>query len=450
MYRASLALVIPFICAATASAVTPLFQHAGNANPTSEGWSTDFSGTAITTGATSVGGAGEFNDTENAWRINDNSTTGRGIYFRDVAGLEYLDARSGGWQLDGRMKSTDTTTNASLVSKQFRYLDEGIPSGGEMQYRVSLTTNASGQSIVNLTGTATTVNVGTGYHDYSLRFNPVTQVASLHIDGAVGPALTSSGALINPSAFATSQVNFGSPSTAETGAANYALVRFSTQGVNTILAGYGFDGGSAASLDINAQSVASSMTAGAGLPTAGFSSATTTAFVPASGTPGSAATALSSNAYFSFTVTPNTQQMLNLNSLFAELGVNTSAGFSQSYTGDWFVRSSIDGFSANLATATASVTGFTDVDGDAVGDMNLIPVLIDLSAAQFQGLLNPVEFRFYISDNSAVTGAFVRMDNVVLRGTALTIPEPNTLTIWGLVAGFSTAWIVWRRRASNR
>lgn len=112
--------------------------------------------------------------------------------------------------------------------------------------------------------------------------------------------------------------------------------------------------------------------------------------------------------YFSFTVTPNPGNFLDLTSL----DFDAARGGNATPRG-WVVRSSVDNFGANL--------GSSDVDTVRT---TLTPYSVDLSGSQFDNLTSPVEFRIYTySPNDGLT---VEYDNFELRGAVLvTVPEPS-------------------------
>lgn len=130
-----------------------------------------------------------------------------------------------------------------------------------------------------------------------------------------------------------------------------------------------------------------------------------TTFTAVGGTP---ALAITNNAYFNFTVTANAGYVLNLTSLNFD-AMRGGAGTPRGYV----VRSSVDGFSANLAQSdigTARPT-FTNVN-------------VDLSAAAFQNLPT-ITFRIY-SYSSATTSS-VDFDSFTVNGTA---QSPASTYLW--------------------
>jgi hypothetical protein len=72
----------------------------------------------------------------------------------------------------------------------------------------------------------------------------------------------------------------------------------------------------------------------------------------------------------------------------------------------------------------------------------LSPISVPLTAAQFQGLTNPVEFRIYIS--TPATGQSLEFDNFTVTGTVTPVPEPAGILLIAAGAGW---WVRRRRRA---
>jgi len=185
------------------------------------------------------------------------------------------------------------------------------------------------------------------------------------------------------------------------------------------IAEYTFDSGSPASTDLDTDSVAADfIAAGAGF---NFSGSTGTAYVFGNNTPGDAATAVTNDAYFSFSVTPNSS--FSLDSLdFDMYGNSTNENISGSAELTFFIRSSVDNYASTISGAT-----FTQAYDNTTA---ALPVSrnVDLSGASFQGLTDEVTFRIYIYDTSNSTDRVARVDNVYLT----TVPEPGA---FALIAG---------------
>ncbi len=200
------------------------------------------------------------------------------------------------------------------------------------------------------------------------------------------------------------------------------------------LALYPFTGSSLNSTDTDPNSTAGPFTVGPG-----FTGGTT--FVQ-SGTPSPSIavftastdgtdqlTAVTAQDYFSFTISPNSGFSLNLDTLTFDTSTS-------SINANYFVRSSVDAFTSNLAS-------FLHNEGTS-----FIPRTANVSGASFDSLTLPTEFRFYIFDGSTSTTANARLDSVTLTGTtsAVTaVPEPGTVTLM-LLGGLAGAGGAARKR----
>ena len=145
----------------------------------------------------------------------------------------------------------------------------------------------------------------------------------------------------------------------------------------------------------------------------GISGSSHTAYSKRTETTTSEGGALTGNDYHEFTVTPDSGLSLNLTSLEFKHNATMAAG------GDWtshvFVRTSIDSFESNVG-ATSAVNSITDLSGGT-------DVTLDLSDAAYQGITDPVTFRFYFYHDATTTTNedFHRLDDIVLKGTV--VPE---------------------------
>ncbi len=144
------------------------------------------------------------------------------------------------------------------------------------------------------------------------------------------------------------------------------------------------------------------------------------------GTTGS--NAFSNNDYFSITLTPTVGYVLDFENitLQAARGGGSARGFR--------VRSSLDGFTANLNAAATETL--------ATQRPTFTNYTIDLTAPMFNAINAPIEFRFYVySSNVDFT---VEMDNLSFNGT-VAIPEPASLM--GLL---TLGGCFWMQRKANR
>ena len=129
-----------------------------------------------------------------------------------------------------------------------------------------------------------------------------------------------------------------------------------------------------------------------------------------------AATAVSNNQYFQFTVGANAGYALNL----SDLSFDAGRGGSSTPRG-WVLRSSIDGFAANIATAAIPTVQPT-----------MTPFSVALSASPYQGLLSPVTFRIY-GYSPAAPGVGNYFDNLTLNGLAIqvqAVPIPGAMAMF--------------------
>jgi hypothetical protein len=132
------------------------------------------------------------------------------------------------------------------------------------------------------------------------------------------------------------------------------------------------------------------------------------------------------NVYFTFTVSPNAGNELDLSSLT----FNVAQGGGTASTRDYEVRTSLDGF-------VSSLTGIVLLP---TVRPTFTPVLVNLSAAQFQDLTSPLTFqvRFFtptVSQN-------VDFDDITINGAVVAVPEPTTLILLAIAGG----WIFRRRQ----
>jgi hypothetical protein len=179
-----------------------------------------------------------------------------------------------------------------------------------------------------------------------------------------------------------------------------------------IIAEYTFAGGSPVSTDAEPNSIAGDMTKP---PSSdwGFSSSTFTAFARSNATTASEANAVAAGDFFGFTVTPNAGAEMDLTALTFDTTHNSTAGGTPdtSATMSFFVRSSLDGFVANIGPTFTQPWDTTTSR------------TVDLSGAAFQDLHVPTEFRLYVHDSGIdLPQNGGRYDNVRLDGTVTGAP----------------------------
>jgi len=146
---------------------------------------------------------------------------------------------------------------------------------------------------------------------------------------------------------------------------------------------------------------------------------------------GTLADAISTDAYFSFTVDADSGYQLDLDGGFIRFD-----------------------YSINETNQARSVSVFTSVDGFTEANVlqtftgnNGTPSTLThtFSGSQFDGLTDPVEVRFYLHDAQFNTSSGTRysiMDNVTLDGTVSVVPEPGSLALLGIGCG----WLLVRQR----
>lgn len=124
----------------------------------------------------------------------------------------------------------------------------------------------------------------------------------------------------------------------------------------------------------------------------------------------------STTKYFAVTITPGAGKTINLSSI--------KFTFQRSATGarQAFVRSSVDGYTANLpasvvpADADMSIVATNKFQSIDKSSPDAIPgCTITLGGASFTGISTPITFRFY-GVNAESTGGSFSIDNVVFNG----------------------------------
>jgi hypothetical protein len=111
--------------------------------------------------------------------------------------------------------------------------------------------------------------------------------------------------------------------------------------------------------------------------------------------------------YYTFTLDANDGYELNFTS-FDYTGAASASGPKA-----FELRSSLDGFTTNIGSPTASGT------------------TIDLTAAEFQHITDPIEFRLYGYSATSGSGTF-SINDYTFNGTVEAVPEPNTMALLGI------------------
>lgn len=169
-----------------------------------------------------------------------------------------------------------------------------------------------------------------------------------------------------------------------------------------IVARYPFAAGVSwtASNDAASDSAASNINAGSGISIS-LSAAgqpTNSIAVPfASASTTSQDAAIAANDFLSFSITPEDGMVMNLSHLVFDL--SRSSGSTE--TSRYFVRSSADGYTENLAA--------DDLSGD-----RFETYFISLIGEEFQRVANGIEFRFYFYDLGGASSGTALLDNIEL------------------------------------
>lgn len=150
----------------------------------------------------------------------------------------------------------------------------------------------------------------------------------------------------------------------------------------------------------------------------------------------SEASAITDGDYYAFTLTPSAGMYLNLTNLtFLTDATQGAAGIT--YTANFVVRSSLDGYSSNIATISDGPSSSSTSD--------YTQQTINLSGAAFQNVATPITFRIYLyhtGPSATNSQAITRSDTYVLNGTVSAVPEPSTAAL----AGAGLALVGLRRR----
>jgi hypothetical protein len=129
-----------------------------------------------------------------------------------------------------------------------------------------------------------------------------------------------------------------------------------------------------------------------------------------------AASAVANNSYFTFTITPNVGEELDLSSLTFNVARGGGGGTPRGYA----VRTSVDAFAANVTQADVGTVRPTWTS-----------VTADLSGPAYQHLTTGTTFNLYMYAPS--TGSSMEFDSITVNGTvAAVVPEPATGLLLGL------------------
>ena len=144
-----------------------------------------------------------------------------------------------------------------------------------------------------------------------------------------------------------------------------------------------------------------------GYGTGGFVSAPSGFYARANVTPLNEASAIAGNNFVSFTVGPQPGYVLN----FTALSVWYRLQATNINAGTVAVRSSLDNFASDIASLTAA------------GTSSFTLMTNSLAGASFSNIVSPVEFRFYLFDDTDSTADIVRLDDVGIFGIATAPPS---------------------------
>ena len=157
----------------------------------------------------------------------------------------------------------------------------------------------------------------------------------------------------------------------------------------------------------------------------------------------SLAAAVSDSAYFTFTVSPTSGNVLNLSDVSFVGGRFTEDSGSMTYE----LESSATGF----GTAGANELGSFTVTGNYPTTNGSD---ISLSSSSFSTLFTPVTFRLYVYGSGTEAGFFDATSNggsdgpILINGTTALAPEPGTFALLGL--GLGALFLIARRRRTAR
>lgn len=224
------------------------------------------------------------------------------------------------------------------------------------------------------------------------------------------------------------------------------------------IAQYPFDSASPTAAPVDPNVTANDMATNIGANSGFSSTGTGNAYVRASATPDNQADAVTDGTYFYFTITPHTGYALNLSTFFMKIGEQTSTTDAISFTSNFFLRSSADGYASDIAiTDTGGVTTYSGGVATRTTTINSSNtpdgVTFDLSGAIFQNITTTLTFRIYTFDTGEGTGtnpadssqSLSRFDTVTVEGETAAVPEPATLAL------LAVGGLMWAgRRSMNR
>ncbi|MEX2212876.1 MAG: PEP-CTERM sorting domain-containing protein [Phycisphaeraceae bacterium] len=354
-------------------------------------------------------------------------TVQNGSILNGATGTLFLNFRANGLNLDSSFGLSDVAAPATAADFEARLTLVNV--GGNLTLRA---TNGGGTSDLTTVSTATNyslwavVNNATDTMDVYIQggaFASQTQVgAGLAFQNGTGSTLgrlfgiTTTG-VASPSSvnldnvYLSAGVDLTNPTVlAPNELAKYALVAGTDYSSPATLVAPG--------LTASAMTTDSSAWANASV---GFHTLhTINALAPeGAGTNGSGAgSALDPNAFFTLTLTPDAATTIT-GMAFTQISGKT--GNTGGLNSTVVIRSSMDGFIENLGSFTLSFPGTEPDDTFFSADR-----FLDLAGlSQFNGINVPVEFRFYLFDNSGASGKVGGFTDLTIFGSA--VPEPATI-----------------------
>ncbi|MFA6961236.1 MAG: PEP-CTERM sorting domain-containing protein [Opitutaceae bacterium] len=157
------------------------------------------------------------------------------------------------------------------------------------------------------------------------------------------------------------------------------------------------------------------------------------------------------NDYYTFTLTPDAGTTLNLSQFTAMVGGQSLGGASSlasdAFTAYFFLRSSLDGYTSNLASIQQTV----DARAAGASSTTLIPTALTADlGSEFSSVGSSVSFRIYAYVVTTTTSfdQVVRMDDFTVLGAVSAIPEPANLGL--VLGGLALVGLALRRRTFRR
>lgn len=173
---------------------TLLLSHEGAADPTTEGW--------VRTPATTTLTGSAYTETIDdvavpSWRIEDPGASSGGTnlyYYATMTGTKTTEMLASGFELSGTIKvpSTDPSENVAWSLGSNTWLGYLVANDGmniRRAWALIFGRSATGQTLVatfqNGGQTVNSRTLDSGYHDYSIIYNPETRLSTVLVDGEV-------------------------------------------------------------------------------------------------------------------------------------------------------------------------------------------------------------------------------------------------------------------------